>query len=83
MSDNAKFAPTPAHSMSAPDITVNARDVFGIDVDMIVPAFSEGSDYGLRGLVWACVGMCGLVWACVGVCVLVRTCVLVESCVFV
>ena len=45
MSDNAKFAPTPAHSMSAPDITVNARDVFGIDVDMIVPAFSEGSDY--------------------------------------
>ena len=45
MSDNAKFAPTPAHSMLAPDITVNARDVFGIDVDMIVPAFSEGSDY--------------------------------------
>ena len=30
--------------MSAPDITVNARDVFGIDVNMIVPAFSEGSD---------------------------------------
>ena len=45
MSDNAKFAPTPAHSMSAPDITVNARDVFGIDVDIIAPAFSEGSDY--------------------------------------
>ena len=45
MSDNAKFAPTPAHAMSAPDITVNARDVFGIDVDMTVPAFSEGSDY--------------------------------------
>jgi cobaltochelatase CobS len=45
MSDNAKFAPTPAHSMSAPDITVNARNVFGIDVDMVVPAFSEGSDY--------------------------------------
>ena len=45
MSDNAKFAPTSAHPMSAPDITVNARDVFGIDVDMEVPAFSEGSDY--------------------------------------
>ena len=45
MSDNAKFAPTPAHSMSAPDITVNARDVFGVDADMTVPAFSEGSDY--------------------------------------
>ena len=45
MSDNAKFAPTSSHSVLAPDITVNARDVFGIDVDMIVPAFSEESDY--------------------------------------
>ena len=45
MSDNAKFAPTPAHSLSAADIEVNARDVFGIDVDMMIPAFSEASDY--------------------------------------
>ena len=45
MSDNAKFVPTPAHSLSAPDIEVNARDVFGIDVDMMIPAFSEASDY--------------------------------------
>ena len=45
MSDNAKFAPTPAHSPSAADIEVNARDVFGIDVDMMIPAFSEASDY--------------------------------------
>jgi len=45
MSDNAKFAPTPAHSLSAPDTEVNARDVFGIDVDMMIPAFSEASDY--------------------------------------
>ena len=37
MSDNAKFAPNPAHSLSAPDVTVNAREVFGIDVDMAVP----------------------------------------------
>ena len=45
MSDNAKSVPTPAHSLSAPDTEVNARDVFGIDVDMMIPAFSEASDY--------------------------------------
>ena len=45
MSDNAIFVPTPAHSLSAPDTEVNARDVFGIDVDMMIPAFSEASDY--------------------------------------
>jgi len=45
MSDNAKFVPTPAHSLSAPDTEVNARDVFGIDVDMLIPAFSKASDY--------------------------------------
>ncbi|MEK9709716.1 MAG: cobaltochelatase subunit CobS [Alphaproteobacteria bacterium] len=45
MSDNAKFVPTAAHSLSAPDTEVNARDVFGIDVDMMIPAFSEASDY--------------------------------------
>ncbi len=45
MSDNAKFVPTPAHSLSTPNAEVNTRDVFGIDVDMMVPAFSEASDY--------------------------------------
>ena len=45
MSDNAKFVPSPAHSLSATDTEVNARDVFGIDVDMMIPAFSEASDY--------------------------------------
>ena len=45
MSDNAKFVPTPAHSLSAPDTEVNACDVFGIDVDMMIPAFSKASDY--------------------------------------
>ena len=45
MSDNAEFLPSPAHSLSAPDTEVNARDVFGIDVDMMIPAFSEASDY--------------------------------------
>ena len=45
MSDNAKLVPTPAHSLSAPDTEVNARDVFGVNVDMIIPAFSKASDY--------------------------------------
>ena len=45
MSDNAKFVPTPAHSLSAPDTEVNVHDVFGIDVDLMTPAFSEASDY--------------------------------------
>ena len=45
MSDNAKFAPTLAHPLSDPDTEVNARDVFGIDADMMVPAFSAASDY--------------------------------------
>ena len=45
MSDNAIFVPTPAHPLSDPDTEVNARDVFGIDVDMMVPGFSAASDY--------------------------------------
>ena len=45
MSNNTNFAPIPAHPLSAPDITVNARNTFGIDVDMTIPAFSEKSDY--------------------------------------
>ena len=32
-------------SLSEPDTTVNVRDVFKIDVDMTVPAFSKGSEY--------------------------------------
>ncbi|MFD2261473.1 cobaltochelatase subunit CobS [Lacibacterium aquatile] len=35
----------PAHSLPAPDITVSAREVFGIDSDLRVPAFSVKSDY--------------------------------------
>ena len=34
-----------AHTLNAPDITVNVREVFGIDVDMEVAAFSEPSEY--------------------------------------
>jgi cobaltochelatase CobS len=35
----------PAHSLPAPDITVSVREVFGLDSDMRVPAFSVKSDY--------------------------------------
>ena len=45
MSDNAQFVPTPAHSLSDPDIKLNVRDAFDIDVDMSIPAFSKASDY--------------------------------------
>ncbi|SIS46652.1 cobaltochelatase subunit CobS [Insolitispirillum peregrinum] len=33
------------HSLDMPDVTVSVRDVFGIDSDMQVPAFSESSDH--------------------------------------
>ena len=45
MSDDTKFVPTPAHSLTDPDTKVNARDAFDIDVDINIPAFSKGSDY--------------------------------------
>ena len=45
MSNESKILPASAHPLAAPDITVNARDIFGIDVDMQVPAFSKRSDY--------------------------------------
>ena len=31
--------------LTAPDITINVRDAFGIDVDLEVPAFSEANEY--------------------------------------
>ncbi|MAV47359.1 MAG: cobaltochelatase subunit CobS [Alphaproteobacteria bacterium TMED89] len=31
--------------LTAPDITVNVRDAFGIDVDLEVPAFTEANEY--------------------------------------
>ncbi len=34
-----------AHELEAPDITVSVRDVFDIDTDMTVPAFSETSEH--------------------------------------
>ena len=35
----------PAHSLVAPDTEVNVRQTFGIDLDMMVPAFSTTSEY--------------------------------------
>ena len=34
-----------AHHLGAPDTIYNVRDIFGIDVDLNVPGFSEASDY--------------------------------------
>ncbi len=31
--------------LEAPDTTVRARDVFGVDIDMEIPAFSQASEY--------------------------------------
>jgi len=33
------------HPLDAPDIEVSVREVFGLDIDMTVPAFSEGSEH--------------------------------------
>jgi cobaltochelatase CobS len=35
---------TPPVAMNAPDTTVDAREVFGVDIDMAVPAFSVKDD---------------------------------------
>ena len=35
----------PAHHIAEPDTSVNAREVFGLDLDMTIPAFSEPSEY--------------------------------------
>jgi cobaltochelatase CobS len=35
----------PAHSLAAPDTEVNVRQTFGIELDMMVPAFSTTSEY--------------------------------------
>ena len=34
-----------AHPLAAPDTRVDVRTVFGLDIDMTVPAFSQGSEY--------------------------------------
>ena len=33
-----------AHPLDAPDTEVSVRETFGLDSDIKVPAFSEGSD---------------------------------------
>jgi cobaltochelatase CobS len=45
MAEDTAFERKPAHHIDAPDTEVSAREVFGIDVDMKVPAFSERSEY--------------------------------------
>ncbi len=38
-------APARAHELDAPDIEISVREAFGLDTDMVVPAFSSGSNY--------------------------------------
>jgi cobaltochelatase CobS len=38
-------SPARAHELDAPDTKVSVRETFGLDSDMVVPAFSVGSDY--------------------------------------
>ena len=46
MSKAAQETSTPHGAMpEAPDTQINAREVFGVDIDMTVPAFSERSEY--------------------------------------
>jgi len=40
-----EVAGSKAFTLNAPDTTVDVRETFGIDVDMNVPAFSEGNEY--------------------------------------
>ena len=41
----AEARTTPTSAVNLPDTTVNVRDVFGIDIDMEVPAFSVASEH--------------------------------------
>ena len=34
-----------SHPLDAPDTEVSVRETFGLDSDIMVPAFAEGSDY--------------------------------------
>jgi len=45
MSDNTPTALPSDHPLAAPDITLSVREVFGLDSDMMVPAFSLGSEH--------------------------------------
>jgi len=44
MAQAHEYERKPAHHLDQPDTPVNVRGVFGIDVDMTVPAFSEPSE---------------------------------------
>ena len=45
MNDTAKsFDPSSKTTLSAPDTQVSVRETFGIDVDMMAPAFSKGDE---------------------------------------
>ena len=45
MNENTPTDLSGEHPLSAPDVTVSARETFGLDIDLMVPAFSQGSDH--------------------------------------
>ncbi|SDF37801.1 MULTISPECIES: cobaltochelatase subunit CobS [Thalassobaculum] len=45
MTNDSVIERKPAHPLGQPDMTVSAREVFGLDIDLELPAFSEPSEY--------------------------------------
>lgn len=45
MANDSVIERKPAHHLDAPDTKVSARELFDLDVDLMVPAFSEPSEY--------------------------------------
>ena len=45
MANDTVIERKPAHRLDKPDTTVSAREAFGLDIDMQIPAFSESSEY--------------------------------------
>ncbi len=45
MSDMPQTALPSDHPLAAPDITLSVREVFGLETDLRVPAFSQGSEH--------------------------------------
>ncbi|MEQ8586322.1 MAG: cobaltochelatase subunit CobS [Thalassobaculaceae bacterium] len=45
MTNDSVIERKPAHPLGQPDMTVKAREVFNLDIDLELPAFSEPSEY--------------------------------------
>ena len=45
MSSESPETRPPAHSINEPDTKISAKEIFGLDRDMQIPAFSQNSEY--------------------------------------